>query len=278
MFEQIVYAGANSLRGLSYGLWKDCPDRIRHDPNTGFFDMEDFVNVPIAVPSNTAQANWGRHKAFASTSTSPVPMIQSLTLPGGIIQLEADGDDEGVSIAQGGQPFRLDIGMGNFWLEARVAFSSIANTKHGFYLGLIDLQTLSATVPIAADGTLADANLAGFHRLEGDGDQLDTVYKADGVTQVTVKADAQTLVADTYYKIGMKVKQRSGSAARLEYYVDGVALADYKDIPAADGTDFPNDVTMGWVMAYLAGAATPGTNTKVDWIAYGYQFQADVSA
>lgn len=277
MFSQIVYRGSNSGRGLSPGLWADCPDRLMFDPNAGFFDIEDFVNVPIATPSNTAQANWGRHKSFASTSTSPVPMIQSLTLPGGIIQLEADGDNEGVSVAQGGQPFRLDIQQGNFWFEARIKFSSIADTKHGFFIGLIDLCTLSATVPIAADGTLADQNFVGFHRLEGDGDQLDTVYKANGVTQVTVKADAKTLVADTWYKVGMKLKQLGGNVAKLYFYVDGVELADTKTIPTADGTDFPNDVTMGWVGAYLAAAATPGTNTQWDWVATGYQFEADLS-
>lgn len=277
MFSQICYQGNNSARGLSPGLWADCPDRLMFDPNAGFFDIEDFVNVPIATPSATSQANWGRHKTFSSTSTSPVPMIQSTSSPGGIIQLEVDGDNEAVSIAQGGQPFLLDIASGNFWWEARIAFSSIADTKHGFFVGLIDLQTLTATMPMADDGTLGDANFVGFHRLEGDGDQLDTVYKANGVTQVTVKADAQTLVADTFYKVGMKLQQIGGQVARLYFYVNGVVLADYKTIPTADGTDFPNDVTMGWVAAYKAAAATPLTNTKIDWIAAGYQFQADVA-
>jgi hypothetical protein len=46
----------------------------------------------------------------------------------------------------------------------------------------------------------------------------------------------------------------------MTFYKNGIPLADKKQIPSAAGTDFPNDVRMGFVFAVLnATASTPGT-------------------
>lgn len=127
---------------------------------------------------------------------------------------------------------------------------------------------LTATVPIAAAGTLTDNNFVGFHRLEVDGANLDQVYKANAVTQVTTKADAQALVADAWIKLGMVFNPADdylGQAGYLQWFVNGVALTDRKLIPNATGTDFPADVTLGPVFALLnATGSTPG-ETLMDW-------------
>jgi hypothetical protein len=121
---------------------------------------------------------------------------------------------------------------------------------------------LTATSPITALGAIADINIVGFHRLEGDGDMFDTVYKADGVAQVTVQADAITLAADTWVKVGIVFNPLNNE---LSFYRNGVKLSGTKIIPSVAGTDFPNDVRLGLVIALLNATGTTPGSSEIDW-------------
>lgn len=250
-------SGGDTTALPTSALWHQV-DAEMATPGLWSHSWENFDEFGFAVP--TTEGAIGKHKGFSSTGG----LFTRVDEEGGVIGLGSDGDNEGSSIGQAFFPFKIIQNAGELVFEARVKSSTIADTKHGIFVGLIESAALSATVPIAANGTLADQNLVGFHRLEGDGDKIDTVYKADGVTAVTVKADAITLVADTYVKLGM-VFNRGGDNV-LRFYKNGVELADTKAIPSAAGTDFPNDVRLGWVIAALnATATTPGT-ASADWI------------
>lgn len=248
---------ANTARRPSPALWADCPwFDILEGVTEGYQHWCDFDNLPITPP--TTEGNFGQYKAFTSTGGT---MVDGATL-GGALTIASDGDNEGASLGQTVQPVQISRSHGKLWFEARVKTSTIADTKHGIFLGLIDAAALSATVPIAADGTLADENFVGFHRLEGDGDKVDCVYKANGVTQVTVEADAVTLVADTYVKLGMVWDPDDDY--KLSFYSNGVLLDTYT-MATTDGDDFPNDVKLGLVFAVLnATGSTPGSST-IDW-------------
>ena len=256
---------ADTARLRSRNIWRDCNlDRVKSGDIDAVYIREDFEAFRLSTNINAAVAYWcNGWNAFGSDGGS----ITSADIQGGGITLASDGDNEGVGIATANYPFQISRSHKKLWFEARVKASAITDTKNGFFLGLIDAHSLSATVPIAAAGTLADENFVGWHKLEGDGDAVDTVYKADGVTQVTVQADAATLVADTFIKLGMVFdpNDQFGSWA-LSFYVNGVrATTDYNVIAAA-GTDFPNDVRLGLIFSVLnATATTPGSNT-IDWI------------
>lgn len=246
------FASADTTRGPSPNIWASCPvlDFIEN-PALGTYFYDDFTKVPVLVtPTITTQANYGGgYKAFGSSGGT---IISNSELGGGIILTESD-DNEGFSLATIALPFKIIIGGGDFWFEARLKTNTVSDTEHGFVLGLWEQQTLSATIPIAAAGTLADANFVGFHRLEGDGDQIDTVYKANGVTQVTVQADAlpSALTADTYIKLGMTYTETD---RKLRFYANNIQLTTTKTIPSAAGTDFPNDVQMGLCLAALCAS------------------------
>ncbi len=258
-------------RNPSPNIWADCPwEEIQSGniPGVAFFD--DFASFP-KTPATT-EGNWGQYAQFSSTGGT----ITAGTGLGGEAVFASDGDNEGASIRTLATPFKIIRTGKKFWFEARVKSSTITDTKHGFFLGLLADAALTATLPIAADGTLADTNLVGFHRLEGDGDAVDLVYKADGVTAVTTGADAITLEADTYVKLGMVFDpgvdpyvhdtDLSGDTKYLlTFYLNNLRLADYKQIPSAAGTDFPNDVGLGLAFAVLnATGTTPGSST-IDW-------------
>ena len=260
-------------RTWSPNIWEDCPWLDLVEGNVaGVYFFDDFESFPKTPP--TTEGNWGRYAAFSDTGGT----MTAGTGQGGELAIGSDGDNEGASLRTLAVPYKIIRTAKKFWFEARVKSSTIADTKHGFFLGLLENVALTATLPIAAAGTLSDNNFVGFHRLEGDGDQIDTVYKADGVTQVTVQADALTtaLVADTYVKLGMvfepavdpsvhDVGLTSLGKYNLSFYANGVRLSTRKQIPSAAGTDFPNDVGLGLVFAVLnATGTTPGTST-IDW-------------
>jgi hypothetical protein len=253
-----------TAREWSPNIWHDCPwASIREGVIPGLAWEFNFGLMRTSADIAAAEAYWAHDlKVFGSTGGS----IAVGDEYGGSATFAADGDNEGVGLGWMGYPLQIDRGKGKLWFEVHLKTSTITDTKHGFFVGLIDSSALSATVPIAAAGTLADENFVGFHRLEGDGDKLDTVYKANGVTQVTVGTDAVTLVADTYKKVGMKfepgVDPISGGTNYLSFYADNLRLADDKEIPSGDGTDFPNDVRLGFVFALLnATGSTPGSTT-----------------
>lgn len=258
-----TWAGANSGANYSGSIWGDCPvESLRDQQQTGpqgFLWERRFDSIPITPP--TTEGNWGNMTFFSSTGGTATA---DTTEVGGGVAIGSDGDNEGASMRTVIAPVKINLSNGDFWLEFRMLTSTIADTKHGIFAGLTANTAFSATVPIAADGTLADINLVGFHRLEADGDAMDAVYKADGVTQVTVQADALTLVAATYVNLGLKfVSQRNigRGAGYLYWYKNGEVVAS-KLIPSAAGTDFPNDVMLGFAFAVLnATASTPGTST-----------------
>lgn len=255
----------NSGAGLSPGLWKDCPiDEINGNNNNGYGFFDDFNDIAYTVP--TTEANFGRYRGFSSTGGVLANMATEL---GGVLTLGSDGDNEGSSIGQVGFPYKISLSNKSLWFECRVKSSTISDTKHGILVGLVGAtaitttrSVLTAIEPIAADGTIVDTNFVGFHRLEGDGDYFNTVYKADGVTQVTVKDNAKVIVADTYVKLGMYWNYFTGI---LTFYADGVALPDTYTMASGAGTDFPNDVTLGLVMAVLNATGTTPGNAYIDW-------------
>lgn len=218
-------------------------EAIRCDPSRGA--LWEFNGRDMGFLTANAVAGPG----FASTGVTQV----GDSVAGGGVVVGVDTDNDAIVIKQAACPFYLDLGKGKFAFEACVKFSTIANTINGAFIGLLDAVAPSATVPMPDDGTLSDNNMVGFWRLEGDGDRCDTTYTANGIARVIVAADAVTLVANAYIRLGMTF-----DGAVLTFWADGVKLATTKTIPTADGTDFPNDVYMGACIA-LKNASTTGT-------------------
>lgn len=249
----------------SPAVWQGFPqDAIKNGSVDGRLYEWDFADFKPSTNVNAAEAYWEKGLMVFGSDGFAIAALAGTGLNGGVT-LGSDGDNEGGSIRHAVAPFTISRSSKHFVMEVVLNDSTIADTKHGFFAGLIENVASTATVPIAAAGTLADKNFVGFHRLEGDGDKLDCVYKADGVTQVTTLADAVTLVADTDVRLGIVFRPEPDFDTSLRYvlrfYADNVPIATaYKQIPSAAGTDFPNDIGLGFVFAMLnATASTPGT-------------------
>lgn len=228
----------------------------------------DFATLKPASNVNAGEAYWDQGSRVFGSDGGSLTYFAGFGLDNGMT-FASDGDDEGAGWRGQQVGYRLSRADGAFAWEMSLETSTITDTKHGFFAGMITNDAITATSPIAATGALADLNFVGFHRLEGDGDKLDLVYKANGVTQVTVLADAITLAVDTPIRLGMTLSQNdpyvSNSKHVFRWWLNGAPITtgtSYKVIPSADGTDFPNDVAMGPIFTLLnATASTPGNTT-----------------
>lgn len=260
-------------RNFSAGIWHDCPYfAIRDGEIPGTVWEFDFNSMPATPP--TTEGNFGDFSVFTDTGGFINPQT------GGGWVMGSDGDNEGAFIRTRATPFRISRTRKKLWFEARVKASAITDAKNNIFLGMIENVALSAVIPITAAGALADKNLVGFQRPEsartvaGTGGAIfNTVYKADGVTAVTVGTDAVTIAADTYVKLGFifepgvdstiaDVSRTGLGVYNLSFYANGLRLSAYKQIPSALGTDFPNDIDMSFCFGVLnATATTPGDAT-----------------
>ena len=234
------------------GIWRDY-----------WWDGSGMLGADVAALPTTVAAYMG---GLVFTSTGGTFTHVQTAGEEGDIKVSSDGANEGANFSQGTEPFTIVKNAGELVFEARFKVSTIANDGLNTFAGLIETHTQSATVPIVAAPTeavpLADQNLVGFSQNEVDGDQLNTVYKANGVTLVTLKADAHTLVADTYVKAGMVFNRNNDNI--LRFYVNGFELPDTFTMVSGVGDDFPNDVQLG--VAYAVLNDTVIGNTHLSWI------------
>lgn len=264
--DPIGWQGTNTdaLR-FSDTVWGNIPVRaIRDRKVNGTLIEENFSTFQSTVP--TTAGNWAAqngYEVFSSTGG----FINPASTVGGGITIGSDDDNEGVGIRTVATPFKLinDGTVGIFAAEFIVSFSTIGNTTFEAFLGLMEAATLTAIIPITTTAaTLADKNLVGLYRTESAGSAVSSTYKCDGVTAVTVGSGEGTLVASTVTKLALKLTPRGdrGGAYTVSFYQDGVRLTSYKQLPTAAGTDFPNDVNMGIVMATRnAAGSSPGSLT-----------------
>lgn len=257
--------------GLGRVPWNE----LLNNPDRGVAFFDDFETFPhITTPTITTEAaiyGKGGYKAFGSsggtiTSGTGADTLSTNKPIGEIILTESD-DNQGVSIATIALPFRINNSLNqNVAFGTRIKVNSIVTLENGTFFGLVAQQTLSATVPIAAAGTLADNNFVGFHKLEASTTNIATVYKADGVTQVTgsdVLSSTSTgvIAADTYFKLECFYDVVTHL---LHWYYNGMEVGTPYLVTATAGNPFPNDVNMGLCLGMLCGTNNDSITT-MDW-------------
>lgn len=258
---------ADTGEGPSEAIWKHIPrGEILENPQKGIYLFDDFHDLPAhgSTASGVVSGALGRysHYIYQGGGITGGNLTGGV---GGVAVFASDGDNEGAAIGPQVGGFNLAAAKGKFAYEARVKFSTIADTKFGAFLGLLEGGAIAAGVPLATDGTLADKNFIGFHRLEGDGDQLDFVWKADGVTQVSHITDAIELVADTWIKIGFLFEPVAVDARKITILKNGVPLSTFVTTALMAAAAFPSDIALGPAIATMnATGSTPG-NMSVDW-------------
>ena len=258
MTNYVEYNG-ETTNGPSPIIWGDCPILRGEDMSRLFGFHDDFDQAGLITSPTTSAALVGLPYSGFGSSGATITYSDEL---GGGVTLSETTDNEGVSIFSLSHCFQLGLTKGPFWFEARVKPSHTATTEQAMFLGLHDSTAKSITVPLgAAAGALSDANYVGFHKLDTDLTSIKTVYRANGVTAVTLQTATSALTAATYVKLGFK-KDNDGL---LTFYIDGVKQTTSFQILNDLGTGFPGDVTMAPILAMILGAAASDNTIIMDW-------------
>lgn len=289
---------ASSTRGPSQAIWGSCPRlAILEDPSIGQYFFDDFnaTGGNTSAASGAYAGGWGHYNAYIYQGGT----ITDGQLEGGVISLQADGDNEGVSIASGTGSFRITTTSTlalnqKLWYEARVACSSVTATKSDCFVGLSS-GFLSSGLPQAAwpitttDDTLADTNILGFHR-KGTASPTDWsfVFKLTGQT-VVYPTNLQTLVtsvtgsamtASQYVKLGFlfdpnptpkyistaSTGQTAGTLKQplITIFVNGLPAAAFLTNTNVQGTAFPTSFMAPSLAIMNQSGSSPGS-LLCDW-------------
>ena len=226
-------------------IWGD-PELVKcEDPRFGFHRFDDFEAFPNVAASVTNTAR-GDYMAHTSSSTATIAAANEA---GGVIGFTSSANSQAAVLAlaaaivnmPGADADAASAGK-KFALEAKLKTTTIADTKHEFFFGLLNNTALGDAVPITDTiGTLASQLLIGFHRAEDAGEMIDTAYytassptvvKAEAITDSEqTTANGKTIPAfaiNTFIKLGMLYvpNQVNVNGDNLGFYADGILLDD----------------------------------------------------
>lgn len=276
---QYVQKTAHTKRYPSPGVWANCPvGDIQKGMRSGIVVFDDFMNLP-------AQADGAENGDYFAVLKGSVTAIQHLTEPGGVLFFDAvdDSSDASEGYVQFGRDETIALGAitdnatgtsgRNYrtWFEARIQMKSVT-ALHSMFVGLAEISAGADNV-LEDDGTgLVSLDHIGFSVLEVDADALEPTINdgaADNGTIVT--ADAKTMVADTWVKVGIYY-----DGTGVYFFVDGVQLtpdsssntaSDKIGLLPASVDDFPDDVFMSPFFCVKSHDTTED-NLLVDWWKY----------
>ena len=249
--------------GPTPAIWDDCPVlEIIQDPGKGWYYFNDFTSYPILANGATSYVGSGCGWFTAATAGKTAGVVDD---PAGVVQLFMSDDNEGGGLVccnddnQSGLIYLNATTPKGLWIEARLKHVNITDSRANVFVGIAE-EALNAAGGITVnDGTTSDKDYIGFWRDEDDGDKYDLIHNTAGGGGVTaLSADACTLVADTYHKVGMKLV--SGDKTLTLYY-NGEPIKTVE----LDATNVPDGQEMAFYIQMMA-ANDADFYVEVDWI------------
>lgn len=255
---------ASATRMPTPALWKNCPaQELADGTKDGFLFWDDFTQNGLVLANNNAAGVWLQGGWVGQTAATAGTTISTITTkPYGVVHLETTTDNEDAIISN--LCGKNTAGMVNFvsgqrvWFEARVSNLNITDSKFNFFVGFAEEALCDTTELITASDAMADKDFVGFQRVFADGDKLDIVYNtASGGGATTGLADAVTLVADTFVKVGIYC-----DGTTVYYYLDGTLSGTTTLLSA---TNFPNGEEMAFYCGIMAGHGDT-CSAEIDWV------------
>jgi len=266
--EVVAHIEATELAGLAAGrnssplIWDTCPwlqFQMGSDDGLTYFNDFHDGNYVLAAAQTVTDLGHGVTGFSASTGGSVISMETDEPVGTLTLGCTTDNEDAGICILGGlntaGQ-IKFVVGK-KFWFEARVKSLNITDAKFGIFCGFAQEGLNSTLALIANDDTLNDLDYVGFHKLAADGDKFDTVHRKNSGAAVSVKADAVTIEADTYKKLGIYC-----DGTTVTFYADGVALADTCLLATAT---FPTGEELAFYFVAVNSSDDTAEST-IDWV------------
>ena len=250
--ESVIATSRTAVQLPTAAIWNNFNLKaLRDNPFSGALVEADFRRGDD-FPANIFEA-------AASIITMNSEEVGALSMLGSV-------DNESAEIQH---PAPILLNGGKKWaFEVRCKVNTITADDLGFFIGLMAASANLSGALIDDNGAAtADVNNVGFQSFHADTAGVDAVYTAVGETPIVHDADIATMVANTYFTMGMYY-----DGTDIQIYANGVNSADpilAADI-VADGDDFPEDAVCVPTLATLNGAAEDDT-LIVDWYRFAQE-------
>jgi len=268
----VRYARAEDVvaRMPSPKIWADCPVlSFLTEPSKGIHLFDDFKNSVVdrvftsQLGIIAGDINW---YAYEDGDITDVILTAD---DSGVLKLDNDGTDDDVTMITTGANLTGIINTPKkgerkrFWFEARVAKSTVTNNYLGMFVGLAIPGQAKAGYILGAAGVMMGVDYIGFWVEEGDGDDLCLVYNDSSAGTAQAVHDLVTMVAGTYYRIGMRLDVDTDI---IKCYVNGIYMGTTYDIDITS-VNFPENVDMDVLIGQSSGSGGgDGDYILVDWV------------
>lgn len=275
MSHKVRYNG-KATRGLSPALWGD-PAKIISDSEMGYcaFLFEDFagwsthtVNTNATIQGSAA--SW-KVQATANVLINPPAAIAVEEGEYGVLTVSGattDNDELYLNLPYGMCQIDAAYPEAKILFEARVKRDVLTDATGSFSTGLAKVADLVAAGLTDGTGVIeANWDHISWSNLTDDADHVDFLFGATGQTYNTLLANAATLVADTWIKLGFLYNYGDGVNC-LRMFVDGVQVGVVNTVSQAivAGATFPNDAVLTPYFAFIQNGTADTNYPSIDWI------------
>ena len=246
-------------------IWADCPViAMLKDPAKGFHVFEDFLS-PEAGATTVAG-----HRFYSYLDTGSTLVLADDEK--GALEFGSDAtDNDRTTIITGNNTTGCITPANNskkkWWFEARFKVNTITTDDISLFIGLTEEGQAADTKPLAdGTGVVNDIDHVGFRIAADDGAALDFVWNLSGQTAQET-ASVQTVVADTYYRVGMKYEPNDN---KVHVYVDGVENKNAAFLMSHASA--PADCLAVCLTLQVQGGAANTDKMTVDWVRFASEY------
>jgi len=269
-----------STSGLSPRLWSRVTGTVMASDGDKRLVLagDDFGSFFGTVASKVGDYSGG-YKSYEETGGT---ITQRPTYKGGVIAITSDGtDNDDMALAAGGATGVLgaisdtaaDAHLTAF--ECRFSVSAVTDDMGALFVGLTEEGLAAAASMTDNTGVMADKDYIGFCTVHTNGGTTGTnailkaQYKKSGQTAQTPIAALQTLVADTWYKVGFVYDPAAPPAKRITFYLNNAEQATYVTATNIAAATFPDAEELTFSALTHQGGATGAWSLYLDWWAFG---------
>lgn len=265
-YRQNTLGSELSGNGLTDSLWADCPiDSIKNGTVQGI-----IVEPPLESYESTATTveNMCGVPTFEGDCT-----MNGVAAVGGGVALFGTTNNEEASLQICGEtsaPFVIPAASTSgkkLWFECEVKKSIITADTGGFFVGLASEGAMVADFIADAGDDFSDVDLLGFWNLEGEAN-IDVITQKTGAAFDKIIDSVETLVADTYTRLGFIYDPDAPKKKKIKFFVNGKEQTTYvgeasgdQTVYIQDTTNFPGGEEMGPGIALKMASANDLTVT-----------------
>ena len=237
------------------------------------FHFDDFATVGILA--NASASGMPYSYADAGVTIQGKAGNPDVANELGVLQWDGMDADQDLGGIQGGYGHQIAIphtltNAGVVAFECRLRKTTIADNAVGFFVGLAEGPVGDAHLVVDTGVIKAGISAVGFSCLMDDGDKADIIHQDTvAAAPVTVLANAATLVANTYIKLGFLFDPAATTDKRIKWFVDGTELGTYTTGTQIAASTFPGDEGMAAMVIAAVGGAGLTDTLSLDWWAYG---------